>query len=753
MNRQNRILALFSLLFLVPSFSLLAQEEEAILEIEEVLVTAQRREESLQDVPIAVTALSGDFLEQVQAYSVETLSLYTPSLHIYGEAVNSEFYTIRGVGRANEDIGSDSGVAVFIDDVYIARQGAANLSLYDIERVEVLRGPQGTLWGKNATGGAINIITRKPTDNVSAYVGVDVGEYSTMNMHAAASAPLSEDKVYGRIAIQARERDGLYTNLNTGEKANNIDTQSMRGSLRFTPSDATDIFLSADWERSDQKGVLKSVITDLPGTPYVLKDFFRVTFPKQEADLRSSRSGNHGKQGVEQYGANLTIQHELSFADFVSVTGYRSEDSFHEEDNDHAQELSAVVFSDQDSSSFSQEFRLLSRDSGALTWTAGLYWFHEDADRTQGRYSDFYGPGGLVGPGSPEYQNATTIFETGLKTDSYAIFGQVTWDFTEHFNMTFGGRYTSDKKSFDVNAFATPNVDGGSDYSLFIPDGAFTTSNSETWTQFTPKVVLGYRFSDSLNSYLSYTEGFKSGGFDGGPENAESVVPFEPEKVKNYELGLKGRFLDNRLSTDFAVFFIDFTDMQLQGFNPVTGTPITNNAAAAEIKGVEFEMSALLGDNLTFNLGASLLDHEFKDYFIRVFDPTIQGGPPFRTVDKAGDRIGVIPEYNAHVGLRYTFPNTSHGEWSVSGDWSAGDETITVFNTLWSNSYNVVDLRLNWVSELGNWNASLWMKNAFDEEYYRGGGPVPDLYDKIARLGLLADPRIFGVSFTWRYQE
>jgi len=742
-----------SLLLFVPANQAWAQDDEASLEIEEVVVTAQRREETLQDVPIAVTALSGDFLQQQQVFSVESLSLYTPSLHIFAEAVNSEFYTIRGVGRANEDIGSDSGVAVFIDDVYIARQGAANLSLFDIERVEILRGPQGTLWGKNATGGAINIITRKPTDKVSGYLSVDVGEYGTRNFRAAVNAPLINDKLSGRIAVQARERDGLYKNLTTGESGNNINTQSLRGSLRYTPSDATEVLLSADWERSDQKGVLKSVIVDVPGTPYVLKDFFRVTFPTQEPDIRSSRSGDNGKQGVDQYGANLTIRHELSFADLVFVSGYRSEDSFHREDNDHAPEVSAVVFSDQNSSSFSQEIRLASRDSGALTWTAGLYWFHENAKRNQGRYSDFFGPGGLVGPRSPEYQNSTTMFETGITTNSYAFFGQATYDFTEQLSLTLGGRFTSDKKSFDVNAFATSNVPGGSDYSLFIPNGAFNTSNSETWNRFTPRAVLAYKFNDELNSYLSYSEGFKSGGFDGSPKNAAAVVPFEPEKVKNYEVGLKGRFFDNRLTTDLAAFFIDFTDLQLQGFDPVTGSPITSNAAAAEIKGVELEIAALLGENLTFKLGASILDHEFTDYFIRVFDPTIQGGPPFRTVDKAGDRIGLIPRYNAHVGLRYTWPSNDYGEWSVSGDWSMADKTTTVFNTLWSNSYDVLDLRLNWEPSQGNWYASLWLKNALDEQYYRGGGPVPDLFDKIARLGLMADPRIFGVTFTWRYQE
>ncbi len=751
MNRL--ILVFFSFLFILPTSPVLAQDQDSSNVIEEIIVTAQRREESLQDVPIAVTALSGDYLQQQQAFTVESLSLYTPSLHIYAEAVNSEFYTIRGVGRANEDIGSDSGVAVFIDDVYIPRQGAANLSMFDVERVEILRGPQGTLWGKNATGGAINVITRKPADTVSGYLSVDIGEYGTTNIHAAASAPLIDGKLYGRVAVQSRTRDGLYYNLTTNEDGNNIDSQGVRGSLRFTPSDKTEVNLSGDWESFDQIGVLKSVIVDVPGTPYVLKDFFRATFPTQESDLRSSRSGDHGKQGVEQYGAHLTIKHKMNIADLMLISGYRSEESYHAEDNDHAPERSGSLWSNQDSSSFSQEARLNSNQDGELSWTAGVYYLHESADRNQSRYSDFFGPGGLVGPGSPEYQDSTTTFGTGIKTNSYAIFAEVSYDFSERTSLTLGGRYTSEKKSYDVNAFAVANQPGGDPYSLFIPGGDFMASNSETWKKFTPRVVLAHKFSDELNSYLTYSEGFKSGGFDGSPENAAAVVPFQPEKARNYEFGLKGRFLNNHLSTDLAVFYIDFKDLQLQGFDPETGSPITSNAAAAEIKGAELEVAALLGDSFTVNLGASYLDHQFKDYFIRVFDPTIQGGPPFRTVDKAGDRIGLIPEYNVHAGFRYSWPLVAGGELAFSGDLSMADETITVFNTKWSNSYAVLDLRLNWLAAQGNWGASLWLKNALDEEYYRGGGPVPDLHDKIARLGLLSDPRIFGVSVTWRYRE
>jgi iron complex outermembrane receptor protein len=752
-HRPNTIAYLCFIVGLIatPITPLNAQESgESVLE--EIVVTAQRREESLFDVPIAITALSGDFLEQRQVFTAEALSLFTPSLHIFAEAVNTEFYTIRGIGRANEDLGSDSGVAMFIDDVYVARQGAANLVLFDVERVEVLRGPQGTLWGKNATGGAINVITRKPSGETGGYIGADVGDYGTMNLRAAASAPLIEDKLNARVAFVSRERDGLYKNLTTGEDGNNVNTQAFRGTLSYTPSDATEVVLSADWARSDQDGVLKSVIVDVPGTLYVLKDFFLVTFPGQESDLRTARSGVHGGQGIEQYGANLTIDHELSTINLVSITGYRTEDSHHAEDNDRAPERSGDLWSLQDSSTFSQELRLVSDGEGASTWTAGIYWFHEEGDRDQSRYSDFFGPGGLIGPGSPEFQNSTTTFKQNIETDSFAVFGQYTYAFNDQWSVTLGGRYTDETKDYFIDAFAVPNVPGGDDFSLFIPDGAFTASSSESWTEFTPRVSVQFAPSDEFNTYFSYSEGFKSGGYNGGPDNAAGVVPFRPEQAESFELGLKGLFFDGQMSANVAGFFTDFTDLQLQGFDPVTGSPITSNAASAEITGLEVEISGLIGPNFQYNIAASFLSHEFKDYFIEVFDPTIMGGPPFRVVDKAGDRIGLIPEYNYHVGLAYTWPLNGGGSMTLGGDLAAVDETITVFNTMWSNAYEVFDARLAWQSS-GHWSATLWVRNLFDEDYYRGGGPVPDLDDKISRLGLLADPQIFGVSFDWRYGD
>jgi iron complex outermembrane receptor protein len=734
--------------------------------LEEVIVTAERREESLLEAPVAVTALSGSFLEERRLTSVEDLTEYTPSLQVFAEQVNTELYMIRGIGRANEDLSTDSGVAVYIDGVYVSQQGAANAAMYDLERVEILRGPQGTLYGKNAIGGVINLISKPPGDRFDASVTADFGELNLISFEGALGGPITET-VSGRIAAMSREKDGAYRSLVTGERGNNIDTQAVRGSLRIAPSDELTITAVADYSDSDQDGVLKSVIVDEPGALYIFKDFLVVdAFPTQESSIRTSRSDTFGEQGVEQAGASLRIDYDVSAGTFTSLSGYRGEESYNNEDIDRTALRSLEQGGRQDTDSFSQEFRFVSNDDGALSlggrlhWAAGLYWFHEEGTRDHRLYLKARVPGsspgdpddpdnGLIGPGSPDAQDSTAVFLQDITTDSYAAYGQATYDVTDRFSATLGMRYTEEEKDFSVDAHSEAGVTGSDPYTLFQSGGPFVASANEKWDSFTPKFVLEYRYADDVNTYLSYAYGFKSGGFNGQPDTPEGLAPFEPEKAQNLEFGLKTTFFDRRLQLSTAVFQTDFKDLQVAGTN-AAGLIVTGNAADSRIRGFELEALARPVPALGLRAAVSLLDAEFRNYFKEEFDPTITDGPPFVIVDKNGDRLDDTPEYAVSVGADYTWQLGGYGNVVLGADYIAKGDTVTNENTQHANAYDVVNARIDWNSPGGRWSVGAWVDNVTDETYYRGGGPVPDLNKYITRVGLVADPRTAGVSFRFR---
>ena len=388
---------------------------------------------------------------------------------------------------------------------------------------------------------------------------------------------------------------------------------------------------------------------------------------------------------------------------------------------------------------------------GDLSWTAGLYYFHEQGYRDQTRYCDFFGPGGLVGPGSPEIQQSTTTWETDINTDSYAAYAQATYDITANLSATAGLRYSHETKDFDVLAYSIPFVDGGDPYSLFIPDGGFDGNGKESWANTTPSVNLEYKLNDDVMVYISYSEGFKSGGFNGQPDNP-NLQAFSPEEVSSYEFGMKGDFFENRVRTTITLFDTDFADLQQQGFSQ-TGVPITTNAADAHVQGVEVEFEAQLTERWFFGGGFSHVDTEYETFFIEVFDPSIENGPPFRLVDKAGERISLMPKYSANARVSYEQPLSSGAllDWQL--DFTTTSDTMTEFDTLWSESYKVFNGSVTLTSSDGQADFSLWVRNINDEQYYRGGGPVPDLNDQISRLGLMGDPRTFGVTLSWRFSE
>ena len=738
--------------------------------IGDIIVTAERRSESLQRTPIAITAYTGQALIDRRIDRVEDLASITPSLQIFAEQVNNEEYIIRGIGRSNEDLTTDSGVAVYQNDVYLSQPSMANAAFFDVERVEVLRGPQGTLYGKNAVGGVLNIITRRPTEEFQGELIAEVGGLRQRKVTAAAGGPIVDGLLSGRVAFLSLQRNGAYRNLTTGQRANDIDSQAIRGSLRFTPTEALEINLIGDYSDSKQDGVLKSVISDSPGDAYVLKDFFIVdAFPTQETDIRSARSDLNGAQGVRTWGALARADYSLDAGTVSFLTAYRTETSFNSEDIDRTAQASNNFFADQDSWMTSQELRFVSDDDGALSfggrfhWSAGLYWFHEQGRRSQSIFLNGRVPGsapgdpddpdnGLIGPGTPDAQNSTATFLQRINTDSYAAFGQAKYDITDSLGFTLGLRYTSERKDASLLATSVATIPGQDSFSLFQDQGPFFAEEGRTYKKLTPKAVLEYRLTDSINTYASYARGFKSGGSNGQAGTAEGFAPFLPETADNYEVGIKADLFGRRLRINTAAFYVDFKDLQVSGTNE-QGQVITANASNARIKGIEVEATVQPVAGLTLRGSMSLLDATFQDYFVEEFDPTITDGPPFITVDKSGDRLDDVPKYAFNAGLDYRIDLSSGAQVRFGIDASFVSDTISNQNTLRASSYELVNGLIGITTPDKRWDFSVYVKNALDQDYYRGGGAVPDLNKQVSRVGLVADPRTAGVTLRLRFGD
>ena len=707
----------------------------------DIVVTAMRREERLSTVPASITALDGASLEKLNIQTTEALSQFTPSLHIYAEAVGSEKYTIRGIGRTSEDLSADPGVAIFLNEVYIPRQSAANLAFFDTQRVEVLRGPQGTLYGKNASAGAVNIITRAPTDTLSGYGEVAYGSFDRITVKAAVSGPIAEDRLTARLAVLSDHRDGMYRNLTTGQSANDVNVNAVRGTLKFTPTDRLTITAIGDWAKSKQHGVLKSIISDDPALSYV---FFTnnpvtgaprpgVTPPRQEENPRTARSAINGRQGIETYGGSLNIAYAANGFDIISVSGIRGEKSYSQEDNGRAREITSYNSMAEDTWSASQEFRFVSSAPNApgtpnrLSWTLGLYAFHEQGTKQTDIYRNIAPFSGIA------------TFVQAINTDAFAVFGEVRYRVLDRLSLTAGLRYTTEQKKFAVTGAAAriPGITATGPISPFV-NANYTTDAAKRWNRFSPRAVLDFNLNDSTMLYASIAKGFKSGGFQGQPP-APPLVGFKPEDVTNYEAGFKAELFDGlRLSA--SIFYSEYRDLQLQTFD-INGAPTTSTANARS-KGIELEAALRVSPGFTVHAGASFIDPEYKHY--------ISQQPGFtdaaHTFDRSGKRIGGIPKYNVNVRADYRHDLHGAGYLLFDGSVVAVDEVITEFGTLWANAYAKADASIAWEAPDGAWVVSAWVKNVTDKLYYRGGGPVAKYNTDKIRLGLITDPRTFGVS-------
>ena len=614
---------------------------------QEIVVTARRRSELLLNVPVAVTAYSGEQLSRQGALDITDISDTTPNVNFETSRGTNTTLTafIRGVGQQDPVAGFEQGVGLYVDDVYMNRPQANLLDIYDVERIEVLRGPQGTLYGRNTIGGAIKYVTKRiPTDGPHASLRANVGTYRQVDLVGTASVPLAGGLRLG-TAVGRFTRRGFGENLTTGAENYNKDIWAARGTIEFEPSSSVFFRLSGDktWDDSNTRGGHRLIPGLLSGTP-VLDDVFD-----------SQGALNDPKQKVRAWG--IAFQGEIGLADwlrFKSITAYRRDRTQTPIDFDALPAVDVDVPAIYRNHQFSQEFQL-ELDKGPLKGVAGFYYLNANAFNVFDVRLYTTGPLILL-PGL----TATTRGDVDTKT--WAVFGDFTYDFSDQWSVSLGGRYTNDKRHatvFRANLFngGAPELGGSPPFDQTGTQVGAPTSNFDgrrTDTAFTPRASISFKPNKDHNLYISYSRGFKGGGFDprglttatprsnpAVPPTAEEIyefMAFDPETVDSYEAGWKAALFNRRLQIALAVFQADYKDVQVPGSaGGVTagGVPtfvgITTNAGKARFRGVELETNwrmandlATPGDRLTWAGTLGYLDAKYLE-FLTVVNRDVTG--------------------------------------------------------------------------------------------------------------------------------
>lgn len=730
--------ALLAIVAMATSASAQAQAQEAqaasgeeFSGLGEILVTAQRRTESLQDVPISLSAIGGDEIAALRVSDPSDLTRVAPSFNIATAQGVRPQIGIRGVGTQRFDIGSDSPVGVFVDDVYRARFSAISAAFFDLERVEVLRGPQDILFGRNTPAGALSIITAGPTAFSSGYIDAAYSNENHVHVEGAASGPLLSDQILFRLAGLYDEADGFSTDTTSGHTSGEQNF-ALRGKLQAELSPSWTATLALDWHRAEMDLVYNEPgpqprFLALPNLPFVpTPDPFSepMTYP--------------GFVEREQAGSSLDLTYEGQGVNFVSLTAFRGNDLSQEEDFDYTILDVGMNRSWEQSEQVSQEFRLSSLPGGPFTfgdrleWLIGAFLYQDDASRIDQLN---FGGDSLFNPNhlfSPTF--VSIDLPADIVTQSWSVFAQAGVSITDRLRLTLGGRYTEDTKDYRLQSQSAFGA------TLGIP--LYDISGSETWDAFDPKVVVSYDLNDDALVYASWSEGFKSGGFQFAASiGAVAELVYEPEQVTAYELGFKADWLDNHLRTNFSAFQYDYVDQQVQSVIVVGNLPtvVTTNAAQSHIWGAEADISAVPIEGLTLSLRYAYLNAAY-DKFIQ---------DPFTNTDLSGFRMPRTPENSVTLSANYEHTALGDWRWFSGADYFYTDGFESSSNQDPSqhiNSYAILSARLGLLSPDQRVRLTLFGANLTDEVYKTyaiNQGP--------SRNYGYGDPRTIGISVGYRY--
>ena len=698
--------------------------------LEEVVVTAQKREQNLQDVPVSAQSFNAEDIRVMGADTVSELMFAAPSLNAGGLGGSQQQMGIRGIIDYSRNPGVDPRMGIYIDEVYQGQGYSADQPLLGLANVEILRGPQGTLFGKNTVSGAINLVTKKPTQEFEGEIALTYGNEGQKKTQLYVSGGLADD-LAASLSVSYDERDGLYNNTALGEENGDYQRISSRAKLNWAASDALEFTLSADYTNRES--------TEPAGTPLALPRF-------------EIQAGQGTEDEIEFWGLALKTTYEMANGhELVSITSYRDTEYVFAGDDDMLLPLFQQTFFDEFNTQFTQEFRIQSPSEGNFTWLAGLYYF--DSERSTGRSSQIgealFAAFGL-GPAAP-FAAGTAFAPSTIDNTSMAAFFHSDWVLSDRVTMTFGVRYNEDEKRADWEQINVNAVGGAVPALALFPGAAFGFFDKEfkgthKEDSTSPTLALNYKFDNGALLYGRYSKAAKAGGFNADFVLRPDLTAFQhdQETVNSFEVGYKTTLAENTVRLNVAAFQMEFDDFQVMAFlpNPTSASGISPelvNAAEVTVQGLEVELTWVPIENLRLFANATLLDAQYDKFALADYD--------FGDKDFSGNPLPYAPDLKYFISAQY-IAQMGAGNLIFDIDYTSVDEQFSNPEAIDLNrlpDYTLVNARIAYTPTQGNWELALWGRNLADEEYRKTNS---NNFLGTPRT-IWGDPRLYGLTFTY----
>jgi len=735
------------------------------LALEEVIVTATKREQNLQDVAVAVTALTDEMLLERQLISTEELVQLVPSLTLQrGSNPRQTSFNIRGIGTQSFSTAVEPSVSTMVDGVVMGRSGQAFVQLLDVERVEVLRGPQGTLFGKNSTAGVVHIVTKNPTEE---HTGELMGAILTEDEYRAGvtfSGPITDNLGY-RLTASADDTGGWIENVNTGNDLNGSDNWNVRGKLRWTGDDI-EIKWASDYGEGDCECTASPIyrLDPFDGNEVDVDEILDRIAPVVPGD--ENVKVNHDKEGAfstEQWGHSLEVNWDIGEHTLTSITALRQWDIGGKADGDLDSQPIRVLGFDQSGATeqeqFTQEIRITSPADGVVTYVAGLFYFDQTVERQFIRSFE-------IVPGSP----GEGIADFEADTENWAVFGEATWNITDELRLLLGARYTEDDLQFEFGRIREG-------FPVGVPDPVERAGQSTDEDDLSGKVAVQWDFSDAGMVYLSFVQGYKGPAFDltfgTNPLETERI---DPETSDSWELGMKSTLLDGQLILNAALFHSVYDDFQSQAFFDPDGLPdcpddnpgcdpeddpggfFLINAGEVQTQGLELDVLYQATENLRLSGGLAYVDASIEEYDLGNCSDgqKFRGECPEGLQDLAGGDLPHSPDWKINLTAAYTWNRDSLFDVIFVGGINARDEvqySLSQDENTIGDELTLVDLSARLSSHSDTWDATFFIKNATDEFYSTAiySAPTPFLANGYGHRVPKQYQRTYGLDLRYRW--